>query len=201
MNKTGRWNVYARWFYLFLGSFFAGVLLMNMGNEALLTENGIFSSASVIRLKYIEIDSGRFFQYVLKHRMVEGAALLVLSATGMGILSIYAFIAWQGALAGMTITAAIIRYGIKGLLLILGGMFPHQLLLIPIKIMLLGWCYENCCRIHFPGKCMAPFYKSKKQQFLRQAIGLLWIGVVMIIGTIMESYVNPILISDIVKIF
>ncbi len=201
MNKTGRGNVYARWFYWFLGSFFAGVLIMNMGNEMLLTENGIFSSASIIRLKYIEIDSGRFFQYVLKHRMGESVVLLVLSATGIGILSIYACIAWQGALAGMTITAAIMRYGMKGLLLILGGMFPHQLLLIPVKVMLFGWCYENCCRLHFPGKCMTPFYKSKKQQFLRQAIGLLWIAVVIMIGAIMESYVNPILISDLVKIF
>lgn len=201
MNKSGRNNVYALWFYLFLGSFLLGVVFMNMGNEMLLSENGIFSNASIGRLQYIEIDSNGFFQYVLKHRMGEGMALLTLSATGFGLISVYACIIWQGMLAGMTVTTAIIRYGIRGLLLLLGGMFPHQLLLIPVKIMLLGWCYENCCRLHFPGKYMQPYYKSRKQQYLRQAIGILWIGVVIIIGCILESYVNPILISDLVKIF
>lgn len=201
MNKSGRNNVYVLWFYLFLGSFLLGVVVMNMGNEMLLSENGIFSNASIGRLQYIEIDSNGFFQYVLKHRMGEGMALLILSATGFGLISVYACIIWQGMLAGMTVTTAIIRYGIRGLLLLLGGMFPHQLLLIPVKIMLLGWCYENCCRLHFPGKYMQPYYKSRKQQYLRQAIGILWIGVVIIIGCILESYVNPILISDLVKIF
>lgn len=201
MDKNGRRNIYIVWFYLFLGSFLVGVLIMNMGDEVLLSENGIFSHTSVSRLKYIEIDSGRFFQYVLKHRMGEGALLLLLSTTGLGLVSVYACIIWQGILAGMTITTAIMRYGIKGLLLILGGMFPHQLLLIPAQLMLLGWCYENCCRKQSSGKYSLPYYKSGKQQYIRQAIGLLWIIVVIIIGCILESYVNPILISDLVKIF
>lgn len=201
MKKMGNGNVYILWFYLFLGSFLLGVLIMNMGDEVLISENGIFSQAAVSRLRYIEIDSGRFFRYVLKHRMGEGALLLLLSTTGLGIFSVYVCIIWQGVLAGMTITTAIIRYGIRGMLLILGGMFPHQLLLVPAEIMLLGWCYENCSRGHFWGKYDLPYYKNRKQQYIRQAISLLWIIVVIIIGCILESYVNPILISDLVKIF
>lgn len=201
MNKMGKGSVYIFWFYLFLGSFLLGVLIMNMADEILLSENGIFSQASVSRLKYIEVDSGRFFGYVLKHRMGEGALLLLLSTTGLGIISVYACIIWQGILTGMTITTAIIRYGIRGLLLLLGGMFPHQLLLIPAQIMLLGWCYENCTRGHFQEKYSPPYYKGRRQQYIRQAIGLVWIIMVIIIGCILESYVNPILISDLVKIF
>ena len=201
MNKTEKGNVYIFWFYLFLGSFLLGVLIMNMGDERLLTEEGIFSQTSVSRLKYIEVDSGRFFGYVLKHRIGEGALLLLLSTTGLGIISIYTCIVWQGILTGMTITTAIIRYGIRGLLLLVGGMFPHQLLLIPAQIMLLGWCYENCGRGRFAGKYSSSYYKGMRQQYLRQAIGLLWIIMVIIIGCILESYVNPILISDLVKIF
>lgn len=201
MRKIGNGNVYILWFYLFLGSFLLGVLIMNMGDEVFISENGIFSQASISRLRYIEIDSGRFFRYVLKHRMGEGALLLLLSTTGLGIFSVYVCIIWQGVLAGMTITTAIIRYGIRGMLLILGGMFPHQLLLVPAEIMLLGWCYENCCRGHFSGKYDLSYYKNRKQQYIRQAIGLLWIIVVIIIGCILESYVNPILIYDLVKFF
>ncbi len=201
-NHTfGQKDIYLSWFYLFIGSFLAGVFIMNMGNEALLPENGLFSASSVNRLKYIEIDNNRFFQYVLKHRMGEGAVLILLSSTGIGVLSIYACIIFEGMLTGMTITAAIMRFGVKGLLLLLGGMFPHQLLLIPAAIMLLGWCYENCSREHNQGEYISAYYGSRKQRFLRQGIGLLWIMTVILIGCILESYVNPILISDLVKIF
>ena len=42
---------------------------------------------------------------------------------------------------------------------------------------------------------------SKKQQLVRQGILLVWIGAVVIIGCILESYVNPILVFDLVKLF
>ena len=58
---NGKNQIYMLWFYLFLGSFFLGVFLMNMGNETLLTEEGIFSVTSVNRLKYIEIDNCDLF--------------------------------------------------------------------------------------------------------------------------------------------
>ena len=201
MNKTERNRIYTFWLYLFFASFLLGVIVMNMGNEALLSEDGIFSAASINRLKYIEIDNGRFLQYVLKHRLGEGIALVLLSTTGLGAVSVYIFILWQGLLTGMKITAAIIRFGIRGFLLLLGGMFPHQLLLVPAEIMLLGWCYESCGKGRFPESYVSSYTGSKKQRFLRQGIMLLWISIVILIGCILESYVNPILISDVVKIF
>ncbi len=201
MQRKGKNSIYMIWFYLFLGSFLLGVVAMNFGNEFFLTEEGIFSTASINRLKYIEIDSSSFLKYVLKHRMGEGVVLILLSGTGIGLVSVYACIIWQGMLAGMTITAATIRFGMKGLLLILGGVFPHQLLLIPAQVMLLGWCYENCGRGRFSGKYAVCYVQSRKQQFLRQGIVLLWIGIVILIGCILESYVNPIFISDLIKIF
>lgn len=174
---------------------------MNLGTEIFLSETGIFSTASMNRLKYIEINNMSFLKYVLKHRMGEGVFLILLSSTGIGLVSIYACVVWQGMLAGMTITAATVRFGMKGLLLILGSVFPHQLLLIPAQVMLLGWCYENCCKRHLAGNYTLPYYRSKKQQFLHQGIILLWIWIVILIGCFLESYVNPMLVSDLVKIF
>ena len=140
MFRAGKKSIYMFWFYLFVGSFFLGVFIMNMGNGFWLSQDGIFSAASVNRLKYIEIDSGRFLKYVLKNRMGESIVMILLSTTGIGLISVYACIVWQGLLAGMTITAAVMRYGIKGLLLILWGGFPPQRFLIPGQVLLLGWC-------------------------------------------------------------
>ena len=126
MNRMEKSRIYTVWFYLFLGSFLLGVLVMNFGNELFLGEEGIVSIASMSRLKYVEIDAGRFLGYVLKQRMGEFIVLLLLSTTALGSLCVYAVVSWQGILTGMMITAAFIRYGLKGIILILGSMFPHQ---------------------------------------------------------------------------
>lgn len=201
MNRAEKSRVYRIWLYLFLGSFLAGVLIMNMANDTLLGEEGIFSTTSINRLKYIEIDEGSFFRYVLKQRMGEYFIMLLLSTTVLGMIAAYAAVLWQGMITGMVITAAVIRYGIKGILLILGGMFPQQCLLIPAGVMLLGWCLENYSWIHIYGKGAAPYFRNRRQQLLHQGISLLWILLVLLIGCILESYVNPILLCDLVKIF
>ncbi len=201
MNKADKNKVYRIWFYLFLASFFLGVMIMNMGDETLLGDAGIFNLASMNRLKYIEINHGKFFQHVLKKRIGECAALLLLSTTALGMVTVYAAVFWQGMLTGMIMTAAAIRYGLKGILLILGGMFPHQCLLFPAGVMLLGWCLENYFLMHTFGRGVSPLFHNRRQQLLHQGILLMWIMLVMLIGCILESYVNPILISDLIKIF
>ena len=201
MNRMEKSRIYTVWFYLFLGSFLLGVLVMNFGNELFLGEEGIFSIASMSRLKYVEIDAGRFLGYVLKQRMGEFIVLLLLSTTALGSLCVYAVVSWQGILTGMMITAAFIRYGLKGIILILGSMFPHQCLLIPAGIMLLIWCCENYARIHGRSKMPISHYKNRSQLLVRQGMGLLWIFFVNFIGCILESYVNPILVCDLIKFF
>lgn len=201
MNKAEKNRVYRSWLSLFLGSFFLGILIMNMGNEVFLGDAGIFNTSTMNRLKYIEINDGKFLVYVLRQRLEGCVALLLLSATALGLISAYGVVLWQGFITGMLITAAVIRYGIKGLLLILGGMFPHQCLLIPGGIMLLGWCLENYYWFHRYGRGTVPHFRSRRQQFFHQGILLLWILLVMIIGCVLESYVNPILISDLIKFF
>lgn len=48
---------------------------------------------------------------------------------------------------------------------------------------------------------LAASFNVRRQQLLHQGILLMWIMLVMLIGCILESYVNPILISDLIKIF
>lgn len=201
MSRVEKNGVYRSWLYLFLGSFLLGILIMNMGNEILLGDAGIFNTASMNRLKYIEINEGKFFAYVLRQRLGGCIVLLILSTTTLGLVSAYGVVLLQGMMTGMLMTAAVIRYGIKGLLLILGGMFPHQCLLIPGGAMMLGWCLENYYWFHRYGKGTIPYFRSRRQQLFHQGILLLWILLVMLIGCVLESYVNPILISDLIKVF
>lgn len=199
--KQERNGVYRMWFAVFSAGFLTGVLIMNLCSGRFLNEEGIFNAASISRMKYLEVDNSSFFRYVLGQRVRIFFFLGLTSTTCIGIAAAYLSIIWQGLVTGMIITAAIIRFEMKGMLLILAGVFPQQLLLIPAGIMMLCWCYQNCCFLYYPHKCLWPLYRNKQKQYLRQAGILLWIAGVVVIGCILECYVNPILISDLIKIF
>ncbi len=193
--------VYRKWFYLFIISFFVGTLFMNFGSERMLGENGIFNNEAMNRLKYLEVEEGKFFRYVLSKRLKDYFVFGLLSTTYLGIASAYLCVAWHGLLTGMAITAAVIRFGLKGILLILAGFFPQQLLFIPAGIMMISWCYQNCSYLYFPARRVWPVQRVGKRQYTRHILLLCWIIGVVIIGCVLESYVNPLLITDMAKIF
>ncbi len=201
MSTQGKNAIYRMWILVFMVSFFVGILFMNSCSGWFLHEEGIFNQASVNRLKYIEVDYGAFLPYVFKQRMKGFLLLGIISTTCFGIAATYFCITWQGILTGMMLTAVFIRFGIKGILLILAGIFPQQLLFIPAGIMMLCWCYQNCSFLYYPSKYIWPKFHNKKQQYIRQGLTLLWILGIVVIGCILECYVNPMLITDIIKIF
>lgn len=177
-----------------------GIVLINFNSSLFAGENGIFNASSLNRMKYLEIENGAFFRYVMTGRLKRYLLLAVLSTTYFGIVASYSVATWQGMMMGMVITVAVIRFGIKGMLLVITSFFPHQLLLLPAGAMMLIWCYQNCVLLYF-SEGNAWIREKKRKYLLRQFMLLLWILTVVIIGCILESYVNPILLSDIVNFF
>lgn len=201
MLYQNRIGVYRMWLCIFVAGIFLGTILMNLGGGLFLGDDGIFSMASLNRIRYLKVDGASFFPYVLRQRIRPFLFLLLVSTTSFGMAAAYILVGWQGIAAGMLITAAVIRFGIKGMLLILAGMFPQYLLLIPACVMMLSWCCQNCSLKYFPGKSVWPLYGNRRRQTLHQGMTLAWILCVLVIACILECYVNPILMTDIVKIF
>lgn len=201
MYQQEKRRAYGRWFFIFTLGFFFGILIMNFGNGRFVNKNELFNVSAMSRMQYIEVDSGNFLKYELPQRMKLYLILVFASTTCFGITVAYLCIAWHGILMGMLFTAAIIRFGLKGILLIMAGIFPQHLLFIPAAVMMLCWCHQTCCILYFPEKSVWPLYQKKKRQYVHQLGMLVWIICVVVIGCILECYVNPILISDIVKIF
>ncbi|MBD5501423.1 MAG: stage II sporulation protein M [Lachnospiraceae bacterium] len=201
MYQQEKRKIYSRWFYLFLFGFLAGVLLMNLGSTGSLKEEGIFSTTVINRIQHLEVNSGNFLKYEFPQRIKLFLILILFSTTYFGIWAAYLCITWHGILAGMIITAAIIRFGLKGILLIMAGIFPQHLLFIPAIMMMLCWCYQTCSFLYFQEKSIWPFYQNKKRQIIHQIGMLFWIICIVVIGCILECYVNPILLSDIAQIF
>lgn len=191
---------YRKWILFFAAGFMAGILLINFRSNVFAGENGIFDASSLNRLKYLELENGAFFRYVAVKRFKGYLMLGILSTTCLGIIVSYGAAAWQGMMMGMVITVAVIRFGIKGLLLVMTSFFPHQLIFFPAGAMMLMWCYQNCSVLYFGGKNKW-VSDMKRKYYIRQLIMLFWILTVVMIGCVLESYVNPILLTDVVKFF
>ena len=191
---------YKKWIVLFLAGFLMGMILVYMKSSVFTGDNGIFNEASMNRLKYMKIENSDFLCYVMVKRIKGFLLLGLLSTTCIGMLVSYGAAAWQGIMTGMIIAAAVARFGIKGLLLVIISFFPHQLLLFPAGIMMLLWCHHNYSMFAYAGK-KAWSVGNGRVHCMRQLGMLLWILAVVIIGCVLESYVNPLLISDIIKFF
>lgn len=186
--------------------FLLGLVLMNTGKKVLLENTGLLSENMLYTVKYAPVDSNAFFLYVLQKRLGCALILAVLSTTWLGLAAVWTCAAWLGISFGMLVMAALLRYGLKGILLIAVGIFPQALVYFPVSILLLRWSYEFCMTIYFPDKIQGSSLlhgeNSSKYALLRnKGITFIMLLGVVIIGCILESYVNPKLVFNLLQFF
>lgn len=186
--------------------FLLGLVLMNTGKKVLLENTGLLNENILYTLKYAPVDSNAFFLYVLQKRLGCALILAVLSTTWLGLAAVWTCAAWLGISFGMLVMAALLRYGLKGILLIAVGIFPQAFVYFPAALLLLRWSYEFCMTIYFPdkiqGSALLHGESGGKYAPLRKKVVtfVLLLGVV-IIGCVLESYVNPKLVMNLLQIF
>lgn len=201
MYQRERRKIYRKWMVVFCMGFFLGILIMNFGSNRFLKDGNLMDMAALSRMRYMEIDGGSFLLYELPRRFKLFLLLFLFSTTCFGIALSYLCIAWQGILTGIIMTAVVMKFGLKGIVLIFAGIFPQHFLFVPAVVMMLCWCCETCSTLYFPEKTMWHLYHDKRKEYVHQAGMLIWIFCMVIIGCILECYVNPILVSDIVQLF
>lgn len=188
--------------YVFLFGFFLGVFLMNIWKSSLLAETGFLDEEMLYQLKYMQIDGHVFFFYVLKKRLALFFMLLVFATTYLGVAVTYGALVWFGFSSGMLMAAVLIRYGLKGILLICASVLPQYIVYVPVFWLLLNWCYEICRLLYFPAKMYEENrYRSRRTLLMAKGMQALILLAVVIIGVLLESYVNPIILISLLKIF
>ena len=190
--------------YVFLFGFFIGVFLMNFWKSTLFTDAGFLDEEMLYQMKYTQIDKGLFFFYVLKKRLTSFFLLTVMATTFLGVAVTYGAFIWYGFAGGAFMAAVCIRYGLKGILLLGATFLPQYLLYVPAFCLLLNWCYQICCTLYFPAKVYGGWedtYRSRKAFLAAKGVQFLVLLAVVITGIILESYVNPIILTNLLKIF
>lgn len=168
---------------LFAGAFVVGILFVILGGSHVIFANGLLGEETIHYLQNMPDNGMDFFLYLLVRKLAVAGVLLLLSNTMYGAFSMKCFLFFEGSVLGIYLAAACVQYKLKGLLFALGSFFPHQFILIPSIVLLVCWCLNYQ-------------YIRRRKPWL-----LLWIFVGIVLGCLLESYVNPILLSDVAKIF
>lgn len=166
------------WMIIFLAGFFLGIALICLFPKSLVAESGFLDVSFLKRMRDLDINQNGLLIYSAKQRLGMAAFLVLLSAAGAAGIGAWLFLGWCGVSAGTVLTTLSLRYGIKGIIFFTGCVLPQHLLLIPGYLFLLDWC-------------------MKKMERRRLLIPLS----VVIMGCFLESYVNPVVLKIVLKIF
>ena len=187
---------------IMVAGFVLGIILMCFGKQILYESTDVLSEYTLTEMKNAVVDHRDFFWYLLRKRVGIVLILALLSTTWMGMAAAWTGAAWLGISFGMLVTTAMMRYGIKGVFLVGTGLFPQILLYFPAAILLLRWSYEFFTAIYYPERCAGGIEGIEKKQLLRKkGIRYLCLVGVVIIGCALESYVNPVLVLNLLQFF
>lgn len=199
-RKTIEEEQAARLLYSLYFGFFAGILGMILKKESLLYHTGFLDSYTLGPIKYLAPDSGKLLTAVLMQRLGMAALLIILATTYLGSAAAYCYQAWSGLAMGILAAGSVIRYGIKGILLVFGSLLPQQLVLIPAFLMLSGKCCELCRLMYF---CNAGGLSGRERGrfLLKKGFGMTSAVVLIAAGCFAEAYINPGILKMILQLF
>lgn len=185
------------YFLIFLASFGFGVLMMYVGKTFLLESTGLLDEYTLYYMKQMSVDSNALFAYVMRERIGEMVLVAILSTTYLGLVVCAATTIWYGVALGAYFATLSIRYGMKGLLLAIVGIFPQYLFYLPIIFIFLMWCESLNRSIYFSNSLSL----NSGMDIVKKILQLALMIAVTIIGCGFEGYVNHYLVNGFLKIF
>lgn len=191
----------ARLLYTLFFGFFAGILGMILKQESLLYQTGFLDSYTLSPVKYLEPDIKKLLLAVFMQRFGVAALLIILATTYLGSAAAYFYQAWSGLAIGVLTAGSVIRYGAKGILLILGSLLPQQLILIPAFLLLSVKCCELCRLMYFQGLSGGFSGRDKGRFFVKKLMSMLFSIMLIAAGCFVETYINPGILKFVLRLF
>lgn len=180
---------------LFCIGFLLGIVVGNFFIPEAGGEAGIMSAYFLDKFEYMEIEYSSLFVYILERRMKIYWILTILGITGAGCIAAWGYTTWLGISTGAFLSICILRMGIMGILVGVVSLFPHYLIYVPIYILLIWRVGENAEMIKNNS-----MKNEKKKVICKYFIIMALASLVLLVGVILESNVNPYLMKKILKL-
>lgn len=183
---------------VFLVAFVAGILTMNFGKSILLENTGLLDENMLRQMEQAFPDSNALFVFILRKRLSFIAVMVLVATTYLGIGACVVVDLWYGFSVGAFLSAAVLRYGFKGIVLVAAGSLPQYLFYAPVFYALLIWCDKTCRMIYCKGRYYGE--DTKTPILFGRVLPLVIILVGTIVGCILESFLNPGILKGFIKL-
>lgn len=180
---------------LFCIGFLAGIVIGNFFIPSAGGEAGIMSAYFLDKFEYMEIEYSSLFVYILERRMKVYWLLTILGITGAGCFAAWGYTAWLGISTGAFLSVCILRMGIVGILVGMASLFPHYLIYVPVYVLLMWRISENAEMIK-----NNTMQHEKRKVMGKYFIIMALVSLVLLVGVILESNVNPYLMKKVLKL-
>ena len=164
----------------FMPGFLIGILYANCFLKQTIVDTNLFDIE--ILKKYTEINSfgNIYFLYIVQIRLIPFALLMALAFTKIKKLLMPIVVSGSAFSIGILLTVAVIKMGMKGVLLCIVSVIPQTICYVPAYLVLLIYCMQ---------------YPSR--QWSRQKTVFVF-GMLMI-GMMIEAYLTPVIIRSILR--
>ena len=160
--------------------FLTGIIYANLMSKDYIASMGIFSELFLSQYTQAEIDVMEFMWYVIRVRVLPLVLVAALGCTRLRKGIAGGFLAWTGFCAGMIMTSAVLKMGVKGVILCLIALMPHFLFYAAGYIVLLWYLFT---------------YPEARWNLSKTVC----IALFLIVGILLECYVNPIIMELFLK--
>ena len=156
--------------------FLIGIVYANLMSKEYIMSMGIFNEFFLNQYSQAEISVQEYLWYVVRIRVMP--AVLGCTKLRRGVAA--GFLVWTGFCGGMIMTAAVLKMGIKGLILCLIALAPHFVFYIAGYLILLWYLFT---------------YPESRWN-LSKTVSM---GLFLAVGILLECYVNPIIMELFLK--
>lgn len=180
---------------VFLTGFAAGVLYMALFGRSVIHETTLLSRYFFSKYQQVEFASGELFLYILKSRMSAFTLLWLTGFTFFGTAASLLALAWVGISLGITMTTAAMKMGFSGMLICLASGLPQLILYVPAA----AWLLRKISEMSENRERRSSRYSGGRGQLLPYLLVWLLGFFLFFMGSLLESYVNPLFLRAVLK--
>lgn len=181
--------------YLFFGFFFIGILIANLFGKEKLAQFGIFNTYYLQQFEYVQIDETDLFLYIMRERLPVLGFLVLFGMTEFWYPMHLFFVAWNGGAIGFLFVSALSNLGVKGILLVALSLIPQYIFYVLMYLLL----FEIQGMQH--GEAGSVFSGGKIKHRGKYLVGFGIVLLLAVFGILTETYINPFLMKNIIKLF
>lgn len=179
-----------RWIVLL--AFLGGIVLTNLLGKDFLATYGVINEYFLSQYSYQEIDGNRLFVHIVMERCQEAFFIFLLGRAVSGKLFSVLVKGITAASFGFLAVVGLVNLGLRGLVVIFGGLFPQWLCYLAALFLYANWRREE----------ENQSWSELKTDDIpgRVAVGMILL-LCILLGIVLESWVNPLILGGILKLF